>query len=129
MDITRDCTTDDDGRSFSLRKLLAIPLVYAIALPLWHISIAHFVAGMVSATSIAGVILLSGRATHSRIVWEFGFGFAGALFGSVILAVVLEIVQADFTFLRVIGATTAGAIVGWVLGGTCSRRSVRNDGP
>jgi hypothetical protein len=36
--VMRDRTTDEDSLRFSLRKLLAIPLVYAIALPLWHAS-------------------------------------------------------------------------------------------
>jgi hypothetical protein len=118
----RDRTSDDDGLRFGLRKLLAIPLVYAIAVPLWHVSIAHFVAGLVAATAITGVILLSGRLTYSRIFWEFGFGFMGAFLGFVVLAVVLETVQSHFTFFRVVGATALGAIVGWVFGGICSRR-------
>ena len=116
---------DDTALRFGLRQLLAIPVIYAITIPLWHISLQHFIAGMVAATALSGVILLSCRRTHSRTSRQFVFGLLGGIVGASLSPLAFDIAQGDLKFYRAIGLTfvVSGTVVGFSLATLLSRQS------
>ena len=71
----------DVARQFSLRKLFLVMVVFALAMPLWHLSAAHFAAGAVAAVALSGAILLAPRPAYGAVALKFTFGLLGALLG------------------------------------------------
>ena len=107
----------NDSLQFSVTKLLALPVVYALALPFWKVTAAHGIAATVSATALSGAILLSKRRDHVALALRFVLAIGSALLVGLVAEAVLSPIDPHARYaVPVVYVTVAlGGISGWHL--------------
>ncbi len=104
----------NESLQFSVAKILALPVVYALALPFWNVTAAHGIAATVSATALSGAILLSKRRDHVALTLKFVLSIGCALLAGLLAAAILD-PRSDHPLALAYLAVVLGGVGGWHL--------------